>query len=219
MGEGVSYPFLDFPSIIDITLYKNNYYDNLIITKLKRNVMYESPPELNDVYVVSAEDLKNTLYTSFIKEIDAVRSLPLSDIQRRATSLFFLDKILSNYKYLRYVKINVSNEENYSRLNKNEKIPSIFFNYKINMLSINLTEIFSTSDVKEINHFLINSGIVVHDDFLGYDHRIYIRTSEMISLLINSPVKEKGADLLLSIIDNKSENDNPLIMLITDFDI
>ena len=42
------YPYLDFPNIIDITLYKHNYYDNLLVNKLKRDADYGDLPELKD---------------------------------------------------------------------------------------------------------------------------------------------------------------------------
>jgi hypothetical protein len=219
MGEGINYPNLDFPAVIDITLYKNNYYDNLLITKLKRDTAYEEQQGVKDTYLIGADDFREVLYTSFMKEIEAVRSLPLSDLQKNATSLYFLDKILTSYNSLRFLKVNVSREENFSRLNKTEKVPVIFFNYKISMLNIRLPEIFTTKQVRTINKFFIENSIAVYDEFYGYDHRIYFRTSELLSFLLSSEEKDGAADLLLSIIDNKSELDNPLIMLATDFEI
>ena len=219
MGEGVNYPNLDFPAVIDITLYKNNYYDNLLITKLKRDSGYEEQQGVKDTYLIGADDFREVLYTSFMKEIEAVRSLPLSDLQKNATSLYFLDKILTSYNSLRFLKVNVSREENFSRLNKTEKVPVIFFNYKISMLNIRLPEIFTTKQVRTINKFFIENNIAVYDEFYGYDHRIYFRTSELLSFLLSSEEKNDAANLLLSIIDNKSELDNPLIMLATDFEI
>jgi|GEM_PF-3039565 len=219
MGEGINYPNLDFPAVIDITLYKNNYYDNLLITKLKRDAVYEEQQGVKDTYLIGADDFREVLYTSFMKEIEAVRSLPLSDLQKNATSLYFLDKILTSYNSLRFLKVNVSREENFSRLNKTEKVPVIFFNYKISMLNIRLPEIFTTKQVRTINKFFIENSIAVYDEFYGYDHRIYFRTSELLSFLLSSEEKDGAADLLLSIIDNKSELDNPLIMLATDFEI
>ena len=219
MGEGVNYPNLDFPAVIDITLYKNNYYDNLLITKLKRDSGYEEQQGVKDTYLIGADDFREVLYTSFMKEIEAVRSLPLSDLQKNATSLYFLDKILTSYNSLRFLKVNVSREENFSRLNKTEKVPVIFFNYKISMLNIRLPEIFTTKQVRTINKFFIENNIAAYDEFYGYDHRIYFRTSELLSFLLSSEEKNDAANLLLSIIDNKSELDNPLIMLATDFEI
>ena len=219
MGEGINYPNLDFPAIIDITLYKNNYYDNLLVTKLKNNADYQIPEGLKDTYVINAEEFKDVLYSSFMKEIEAARSLPLSDLQKSATSLYFLDKIFSSYNSLRYVKVNVSREENFSRLNRTEKMPVIFFNYKISVLNIKLTEIFNDSELRAINNFFFENSLITHNDFFGYDHRIYIKTSEIVSILLSSSEKDDAASLLLSIIDNKSEMDNPLIIFATDFDV
>lgn len=219
MGEGVNYPNLDFPAVIDITLYKNNYYDNLLITKLKREAEYEEQEGVKDTYIINAEDFREVLYTSFMKEIEAVRSLPLSDLHKSATSLYFLDKIFTSYNSLRFVKVNVSREENFSRLNRAEKMPVIFFNYKISMLNIRLPEIFTNKQLRIINNFFIENDLAVYDEFYGYDHRIYVKTSELMSFLLSTEERDEAANLLMSIIDNKSELDNPLIMFATDFEI
>jgi hypothetical protein len=217
MGEGVNYPNLDFPSVIDITLYKNNYYDNLLVTKLKNNTRYKSIDDIKDTYLVNADEFKSVMYTFFMKEIEAARSLPLSDLQRNAISVYFLDKIFTSYLNITNVKINVSKEENYSRINRTEKQPVIFFNYKISVLDIKLPEIFNKSELRCINSFLIENELAVYDEFLGYDHRIYIKTDELMGLALS--INDEASTLILAIIDNKSEMDNPLIMLSTDFDI
>ena len=36
--------FSDLPLVIDMTLYKNNYYDNIIISQLKKNSRFINFP-------------------------------------------------------------------------------------------------------------------------------------------------------------------------------
>ena len=119
---------------------------------------------------------------------------------------------------MKYVKINVSNEASYSRINKAERVPTIFFNYKITASTIDITSIFNDSDVILINEFFINAGIVSYDEFVGYNHIIEIKAFDLISIL-NENNSDPVSQLLFEIIDPKTEQDNPLLFIITDFDV
>jgi hypothetical protein len=213
-----AYPYLNFPTVIDITLYKNNYYDNLLVNKIKKEVDYGDIPDLKDCYIVQATDFQSVFYKSFSNEIEKVKSLPPSDLQKNATSLYFLDKLFTAFNKLKYVKINVSNEASYSRINKTERVPTIFFNYKITASTIDITSIFSDSEIDLINSFLINNDIAVYDKFIGYGHIMEIKAFDFISIL-NDNNQDPAAQMLFEIIDPKTEQDNPLLFIITDFDI
>jgi len=218
MSDNSAYPYLNFPTVIDITLYKNNYYDNLLVNKIKKEIDYGDIPDLKDCYIVQAIDFQNVFYKSFSNEIEKVKSLPPADLQKNATSLYFLDKLFTAFNKLKYVKINVSNEASYSRINKAERVPTIFFNYKITASTIDITSIFNDSDVILINEFFINAGIVSYDEFVGYNHIIEIKAFDLISIL-NENNSDPVSQLLFEIIDPKTEQDNPLLFIITDFDV
>jgi hypothetical protein len=217
MNDNQAYPYLNFPTVIDITLYKNNYYDNLLVNKIKKEVDYGDIPDLKDCYIVQASDFQNVFYKSFSSEIEKVKALPASDLQKNATSLYFLDRIFEAFSRLKYIKINVSNEANYSRINKTEKVPTIFFNYKITASTIDVTTIFTEEEVSEINSFLIKTGIAVWDNYTGYNHIMEIKAFDLITILQENN-SEPAVPLLFEIIDPKTEQDNPLLFIITDFD-
>jgi hypothetical protein len=216
------YPYLNFPTIIDITLYKNNYYDNLLVNKIKKDADYGDLPELKDCYVVLAEDFQSIFYNSFSTEVNKIKSLPNSDLHKNATSLYFIDKIFSSFTGLKYVKVNVSREANYSRINKSEKIPTIFFNYKITSSTINLDEIFEPDILTEINNFLIESGFVDEDPVTGLCHIVQVTALEFLTALEAKASQSEQAsyiEYLFELIDPKTQQDNPVIFFITDFDI
>ena len=214
----IQYPYLDFPNIIDITLYKHNYYDNLLVNKLKRDADYGDLPELKDCYIVLADDFQEIFYNTFTSEIDKIKSLPVSDLQRSATSLYFIDKIFSTFSNLKYVKVNVSKEANYSRVNKSEKVPTIFFNYKIAASTIRLDNIFDDDLLQIINDFLVNVGLVSYDNIIGYSHLIDVKAQEFLAIL-DQHNEHEVAPYLFELIDPKTESDNPTLHLVTDFDI
>ena len=218
MSDNIAYPYFNFPTVIDITLYKNNYYDNLLVNRVKKEIDYGDIPDLKDCYIVPAVDFQKVFYKSISSEIEKVNSLPNSDLQKNATSIYFLDKILSSLSKLKYIKINVSNEASYSRINKSEKVPTIFFNYKITASTIDLTELFSNDDLLKINNILIESEVAKWDEFVGYNHIIEIKTYDFITML-----KENESDPIIQslydMIDPKTEQDDPLLFIITDFEI
>jgi hypothetical protein len=220
MSDRLSFPYLDFPVAIDITLYKNNYYDNLIINKVKKDADCFNLPNLKDAFIVHIDDLEKIFYDSFTDEIERVRSLPATDLQKNATSLYFLDKIFTSFSNLKYIKFNISREANYSRINTKDKIPTIFFNYKITSSCIDLTYIFSKSLLRKINDFLISSELVEFDPFFGYDHQIEVKASEFLDIISQSEDgDEEVITTLFSLIDPKTEQDDPIILLVTDFEI
>ena len=216
--SNIQYPYLEFPNIIDITLYKHNYYDNLLVNKLKKDADYGDLPELKDCYVVLADDFQKIFYESFTSEVDKVKSLPISDLQKSATSLYFIDKIFSTFSNLKYVKVNVSKDANYTRINKSEKVPTIFFNYKIAASTIRLDNIFDNELLGMINDFLVNVGLVPYDNIVGHSHLIDIKAQDFLSIL-DQHNENEVAPYLFELIDPKTESDNPTILLVTDFDI
>jgi len=216
--SNIQYPYLEFPNIIDITLYKHNYYDNLLVNKLKKDADYGDLPELKDCYVVLADDFQKIFYESFTSEVDKVKSLPISDLQKSATSLYFIDKIFSTFSNLKYVKVNVSKDANYTRINKSEKVPTIFFNYKIAASTIRLDNIFDNELLGMINEFLVNVGLVPYDNIVGHSHLIDIKAQDFLSIL-DQHNENEVAPYLFELIDPKTESDNPTILLVTDFDI
>jgi hypothetical protein len=213
MSDKVNYPYLDFPNVIDITLYKNNYYDNLLVNKIKKEADYGDLPDLKDCYIVMAKDFQDIFYNSFSNEIDKVRSLPATDLQKSATSLYFMDKIFTTFTNLKCVKINVSRDANYSRVNKSEKIPTIFFNYKITA-----SWIYDNDTLEQINKLFIENGLCAYDEVIGYDHIIEIKAHDFLKMLEDNQ-ENPLVPYLFELIDPKTETDNPLIVFITDFDI
>lgn len=220
MNDKSSYPYLDFPVIIDITLYKNNYYDNLIINKIKKDADCINLPNLNDAFVVYSDEFQEIFYNSFSNEVTKIKSLPPTDLQKSATSVYFLDKIFSSFSKLKYIKVNVSKEANYSRVNTKDKIPTIFFNYKITNSCIDLSRIFSKSMLRKINKFLIKNQLTLSDPFLGYNHQIELKAVEFLNILsIGEQEDEEVVSLLFDLIDPKTEQDDPMLLIVTDFEI
>jgi hypothetical protein len=106
----------ELPYALDITLYKHNYYDNLIINNLKRNTRYEKLPDSPNSFIVTAEDFRKMLSDKFKREVNNAQSLTEVTIKEGVNSIYFLDKLFMNFNNLEFIKVNVSEKRDFTRL-------------------------------------------------------------------------------------------------------
>ena len=92
--------FSDLPLVIDMTLYKHNYYDNIIISQLMKNSRFIKFPG-NSAFVVSAIEFRDILNTRFPEQLNNLTQNPTSyELKKGATSIFFINELLTNLKNL-----------------------------------------------------------------------------------------------------------------------
>jgi hypothetical protein len=225
----------DLPYAIDITLYKHNYYDRLIVSYLKKYCRYTSIPNNSDCFIVSINDFKRVIVNKFSRELTSIKSLTEVETVKNVNSIFFISKLLNNFQNLKYIKVSISDKRKFSRLVEIDKNKSVIsFDYKIITSVIDLTSYFTKKhEYKYINDILKKIGLIKLDIF---GTRVsYIRTTsqELIALLANfentlmgdpnaqaAPGVDKylqAIDLIYDIIDKKIESDNCKIILVTDY--
>lgn len=219
----------DIPYAVDITLYSYNYLDNLIIGHLKKHTQYEPIPNENG-FIVTSEDLIFVITKFFNKELQKVQSLTEATLADGVNSIYFLDKILTNFRNLKYFKVNISNSRKFSRvLQLNNKKQVINFDYRIITSVINLTDYFLTEDsLRNVNLFLEELGIINRDIFNNGRPYYILSADEFMTLisqyeevLIKDEIIEgqfdSTIDILYSLIDQKCEKDNSRLIIITDY--
>jgi len=222
----------ELPYALDITLYKHNYYDNLIINQLKRNTQYEKIPDDPCSFIVTAEDFKKVLTERFKREVSSAQNLTEVTIKEGVNSIYFLDKLFMNFSNLEFIKVNVSEKRDFTRLlTVGENRSVINFDYRIitSVLDIpKLTE--SEEELESINELLIHLGLIESDIF-GKRRSYFTINAQDLLLLINAqqellfpedemPADEKYLDaieFIYDVIDQKCETDNTKLIIITDF--
>lgn len=232
MQEMISY---DLPYAIDITLYKHNYYDRLIMSYLKKHSQFTHIPNNNDSFIVNIDDFKRIINTKFRNEILTMQSLNDTEISKNVNSLFFITKLLNNFQNLKYIKINTSNKRKFTRLVEIDKTKHVIsFDYKIITSIIDFTSYFSKkSDYRYINDIFKRVGLIKPDIFGTRVSYIKTTSQELISLLSNFEASLMGdpnepisaamdkyiqsIDLIYDIIDKKIESDNCRIIIVTDY--
>ena len=217
----------DLPYALDITLYKYNYIDSLLLSYIKKET--RSHKTENDSIIVNAEEFKNLIDSKFGNEIEKIKSLSLNALSDNVNSAYFIDKLLNNFNNLRYIKVNISNSRNFSRLIHTNDRKIINFDYKIITSVLDFTKyVESDNELKLINNLLYKVGIL-KTDILGEYKKpfIVISTSDFMNLLNTieheledpsmSEIYLEPLELIYDLIDQKCEVDNTNLILITDY--
>ena len=221
--------FSDLPLVIDMTLYKNNYYDNIIINQLKKNSKFINHTSKSG-FVVSAGEFRDILRTRFPEQITDLTKNPTSYELRRgagATSVFFINELLTNLKNLKFVKVSVSKDKAYSRLVKADKDSEhdlIQFDFKVIHSVIDFTKYICGEQFNILNDFLLKTDIIKKEAFRNGPPFTQIKSLALMDKIsvfeekyVSKPEYQFIIDLLLSLVDPKIEEDNCDILIITDY--
>jgi hypothetical protein len=204
--------------IIDITLYKFNHYDNLIWTKCLNQVDYTQIDE--DSILVTPYQLQMMLNLNFKRDLMKIRAITFDLIHTDANSLYFLDKILGDFTRLKWIKLTLSKTRNFSRTVKiNENATQIKYSFKIVKATFRLNEIFEDAELKKINPILHKYDLIPRNK--PYQLQPAVKILNALDAALNhTSVSDNDAELLAIILDAlsfKIENDNPDILLVTDW--
>jgi hypothetical protein len=181
-----------FPIIIEITLYKNNLKDNQILSVL------------NELHKI----LKNEFYN----ELNELNKLTQTELMSNINSVYFLNNIINEFINLRFIKINISDKLNYSRVYDS----LIYFDFKVLYSKVDLPNLLNKEQFNSVLSFFKNCNLI-HDTPLVKNTYIKIKILDFYSILKNNIINEKYQkliELLYSVIPVKLEMDNSYIMLI-----
>jgi len=205
------------PLILEIFLNNNNYKDRLLISDLRKRAHLIKLQSLDEnSFFVKAEELENILSTKFQSDLKEFSTLPNSSLPSNATSIYFLNSMLNEFRHVKYFRIYVSNTQNYSR-----KVDDrIVFDYKIMHSRIDLankstpeflsvcSEIFSRIGVYREDLFFEKPYFEIHAKDLFYKLNYLKATLD--------PEDETYQDItdILLLFGSKIEKDNSTILII-----
>lgn len=213
--------FNQLPTAIDINLYKYNYLDNQIWTRIKNEVDYIEPTD--DSVVVSREQVMMLLDVYYSKTINKIKSIGSEFLHKEVTTPWFLYHACTEMIDLKFIKFTLNTDKQYTRMLEIEGERMVKFDFKILSMTINLFDFFRSSELVKINKVLIDLDIfeegipyarIKLDNFLD---RLdgYVTKS-----LDSGDTDNKEVDLIVSFIDliePKIDRDNPLVLFVTDY--
>lgn len=216
--------FYNVPVVINITLYKNNYIDNVIIGELKRGAFKIELVGDNNSFSVAAEELKKIIVRKFKSKIDALEDLSKEILSQHINSAYFMDSMLSKFINLKIVNINISNNRQYSRVFKiNNEQSVIGFDYKIVQGILDYPEFLDSEQLNRFN--ILIKRLNLESNNLSLDPYYIIRAQDFmnrISMLENEDKSffDDNIDIIeitYELLEPKIETDNTMLIIKTDF--
>ncbi len=222
--------YSDVPVLINVTLFKNNYYDKKILSLVKQRSMYFREDSKNTM-TVSTFDIKNIIDEHLNDTIQELKTATPIEFTKKINSVYFLYELIENYVNLRYFTINISDDKNCSRLvwpGGADSNPVINFDFKVVHSVLDFPNHLDSNDLKILNEFLRDIGIVNNDKFREGPPYLHISAMQFLEN-INTFIALLGEDserlnyyspiidIINELVNPKIQQDNPTCLLITDY--
>ncbi len=209
---------LGIPTHIEFTLYKFDYIDSIIISRVLKEC--KNYNEDSTLYTVKVDSFRNAVKGSkkLHREIQKVLINGLSPSpDNKPNTIHFLWSIMDRLINLEWFTFKISYDKKYTRMIKVENREIMSFYFKINEGLFDLTKIFDRKDLDIINKKIIEFGIMPNK-YLERSPYFYMKASLLFDLLgqleIDGTINTFD---LLDQIDPKLEEDDPVLTVKTDY--
>ena len=206
---------LQIPTHISFTLYKNDHIDSIIITRVLNEC--ENLSNEDGVYTIDITAFKKAILSStrLKNEVDKMK---LVGKREKFNSINFLWTIFDSLINVELVSFKISTDKEYSRIINVNGQELVNFQYKIIEGKLDLSKLLTIDELDEFNISLIESEIL-SNNHLDRQAFFYIETVKFLDLITNFDINFNinTVDTILDAIDPKLEEDNPLLLVTTDY--
>jgi len=197
--------------------------DNRLWTQLKNQLDYV---EIDDTsVVVSIEQLRTFLDINYVSLVNKIKSTGTEFLHKKVNSPYFLYMMCIDMENLQLVKFTLDYDKKFSRLIENDGNKVLKFDFKILTMTLKLSDMFEKEDLAIINPVLEKLKIL--EEGVPYARLKMIDLLDTLDAWINSEIdrdlEEDEPDpiplitTIMDMIDAKSESDDPLTLLVTDY--
>ncbi len=205
------------PTSVDVTLYKYNYIDNKLWTRIQNEIDFIQTQD--DSLLISVSQLKYILDTYYIKDVNRIKTLGTDVMHKEVNSIYFLYRMLTDMVNLQYIKFNLNVDKGYNRLISIEGKKVLQFGFKIITATLRLSDLYTDDEIHLVNKALYEMGILSEES-----HYTRIFASELSDKIDDflTEIEEDDYEAgivtdILDVIESKLEPENTLILLITDY--
>ena len=210
---------LEIPTHIAFTLYKNDYIDNLIISKVKKECRNES--DKKNEFIISLDEFQYAIQKSAFLRAELKKTLDqdmLPNPNFKPNSIFFLQSIINRLPNLSMITFKISDEKVFSRLIKVDGGRQIVsFHFNIIEGTFDLTKILSREQLDTFNKRFMDVGIM-KNKYLERVSYFYIKATVLFDILSEMDEAQvlDAFDIITS-VDPKIEEDDPILLVKTDY--
>lgn len=210
---------LGIPTHISFTLFKYDYFDSVIISRVKKECKNLS--KIEGEFTVKKSSFINAVKTSKrirneIKKAEDFGFVPNPAL--KPNSIYFLWSIFNRLENLEFLTFKVNDDKKYTRLIKNEAgVPILSFHFSIIEGIFDLTQLLSREELDEFNKTLIKFRIL-KNKYLERKPFFYMKASAIMDILASMEAEGKlNAFGIIDHIDPKLEEDDPILIVKTDY--
>lgn len=211
------------PTAVDVTLQRYNHMDNRLWTQLKNQLDYVEVDDKS--IVVSIDQLRSFLDINYVSLVNKVKSSGAEFLHKKVNSPYFLYMMCIDMENLQLVKFTLDYDKKFTRLIENDGNKVLKFDFKILTMTLKLPDLFEKEDLAIINPVLEKLKIL--EEGVPYARLKMIDLLDTLDAWINSEIdrdlEEDEPDpiplitTIMDMIDAKSESDDPLTLLVTDY--
>ena len=210
---------LEIPTHITFTLYKHDYIDGLIISRVNHECKNESNHKAE--FTVSKDRFNGAIRTSAFLRAELTKTLNqdlLPNPNFKPNSIFFLQSIINRLSNLQKITFKISNDKIFSRLIKvegNREVVSFHFN--ILEGTLDLTKVLNRTQLDNFNKRFMDVGIM-KNKYLERSAYFYIKATILFDILADLDQADVlDAFEIITAVDPKIEDDDPLLLIKTDY--
>jgi len=210
---------LEIPTHIAFTLYKHDYVDNLIISRVKKECRNESKKK--NEFIVSLEGFQHAISSSAFLRAELKKTISqdlLPNPNFKPNSIFFLQSIINRLPNLNKITFKISDEKIFSRLVKVDGGREIVsFHFNIIEGTFDLTKILDRVQLDTFNKRFMDVGIM-KNKYLERISYFYIKATVLFDVLSEMDEAQvfDAFDIITS-VDPKIEEDDPILLVKTDY--
>jgi len=207
------------PTHISFTLYKFDYIDSIIISRVLKECKNWNTTGDN-LYTIKVDSFKSAVLGSkrLKTEIEKTEIHGLNPSPGlKPNSISFLWSIIERLPNLDWLTFDISYDKKFTRLIKveNKEIQSFYF--RIDEGVFDLTRVYDRLSLDVINRKIIQFGIMPNK-YLERTPYFYMKASLLFEILGQLEMDESLNTFdLLDQIDPKLEEDDPILLVITDY--
>jgi len=204
------------PTAVNVTLHKYNYIDNKLWTQIHNQVDYITIAPNSIMCAIS--QIRAILEINYLDDINKIKSVGSDVFYKEVNSIFFLYQMIIEMDNLAYIKLDLGTNKAYSRMHDIGGSKVLKFEFKTLSATLNLSDLYDSSELKTVNEYLIKMGILKENTPYA---RIKANVlSDKIDMFLENNEEEFTAEVLLDIMDILEpalEQDKTLLLLITDY--
>lgn len=212
--------FNEIPTKVEITLYRYNYIDGLIITCLRNEADFRNTKKYESKFEVQADELKKIFVknTKLKREFSKFKEMGTASSQE-VNSVYFLNAMFTNYPMLDTFVISLNTDKNYSRLVESEDHKIISFEHRVIQGKIDICKGRSIDEIRLFNEVMLRLGIFEN----SRKNFVEIKAGDLVNELVKceeETIDGKFAPVFnafFSWIEEKLEEDNTSLIIVTDF--